>query len=118
MCNETSEGKKFGPQNIKLDSAVEYHIIPLCSSRLLVVVHVVVAQRRHGVPKVVERCGGGAVVMLMRVLVETAAMMDAEGVVAAATARQAVVTFMLYHRVTPQDFPTVWRGPKVTLFEW
>ena len=60
------------------------------------VVHVVVAQRRHGVPKVVERCGGGAVVMLMRVLVETAAMMDAEGLVAAATARQAVVTFCMF----------------------
>ena len=38
------------------------------------IVHVVVAQRRHGVPEVVEGGGGGAVMVLVVVLVEAAEM--------------------------------------------
>ena len=56
------------------------------------IVHVIIAQRRHGVPKVVERGGGRAVMMLVVVLVKTVGLvMDAVGVVATAAAGQVVV---------------------------
>ena len=58
------------------------------------IVHVIIAQRRHGVPKVVERGGGRAVMMLVVVvLVKTVGLvMDAAvGVVATAAAGQVVV---------------------------
>ena len=56
------------------------------------IVHVIIAQRRHGVPKVVERGGGRAVMMLVVVLVKTVGLvMGAVGVVATAAAGQVVV---------------------------
>ena len=66
------------------------NLIPLF---LFMIVHVIIAQRRHGVPKVVERGGGRAVMMLVVVvLVKTVGLvMDAVGVVATAAAGQVVV---------------------------
>ena len=56
------------------------------------IVHVIIAQRRHGVPKVVERGGGRAVMMLVVVLVKTVEMVDA------VTAVQVVVTSIFFRQ--------------------